>query len=149
MQETSAAAIWIMLSTCCRVGEVCRARWEHVDLDTGLWRIPPENSKNAKEHVVYLSDFAKHQFAALKYLATDKYDGSQSPWVIPATNRDSHVCVKSLAKQIGDRQRGDDKAPMKNRSKLVSALILPRGKWTPHDLRRTGATLMGRLRGTS
>ena len=34
---------------------------------------------------------------------------------------------------------------MKNRSKLTDALILPRGKWTPHDLRRTGATLMGGL----
>ena len=34
---------------------------------------------------------------------------------------------------------------MKNRSKLIDTLILPRGKWTPHDLRRTGATLMGSL----
>ena len=54
------------------------------------------------------------------------------------------MCLKSLAKQIGDRQRGD-KEPMKNRAKLTRALELPKGKWTPHDLRRTGATLMGKL----
>lgn len=50
--------------------------------------------------------------------------------------------MKSLAKQIGDRQRGNME-PMKDRSKLTNSLELPRGKWTPHDLRRTGATLMG------
>ena len=68
-----------------------------------------------------------------------------SPWVLPASRQGAgHVCLKSLAKQIGDRQRGD-KIPMKNRAKLTQALELPKGKWTPHDLRRTGATLMGTL----
>lgn len=31
---------------------------------------------------------------------------------------------------------------MSNRSAMAHALLLPGGKWTPHDLRRTGATLM-------
>ena len=145
LQPASVAAVWAMLSTCCRVGEISRARWEHVDLESGKWTIPPENSKNAKKHVIYLNDFAKEQFEALKKLATDEDDGTLSPWVLPATNKDGHVCVKSLAKQIGDRQRGETKKPMKNRTLKLSALILPDGKWTPHDLRRTGATLMGRL----
>jgi integrase len=34
---------------------------------------------------------------------------------------------------------------MKNRTDKVSALVLSGGRWTPHDLRRTGATMMGRL----
>lgn len=34
---------------------------------------------------------------------------------------------------------------MNGRSKLVNALVLPGGKWTPHDLRRTGATEMTEL----
>ena len=34
---------------------------------------------------------------------------------------------------------------MQGRSPLVDALVLPGGKWTAHDLRRTGATLMGEL----
>jgi integrase len=34
---------------------------------------------------------------------------------------------------------------MMNRAKQTQALELPRGRWTPHDLRRTGATLMGTL----
>jgi len=32
-----------------------------------------------------------------------------------------------------------------NGSKNIDALILPGGKWTPHDLRRTGATIMTML----
>jgi integrase len=35
---------------------------------------------------------------------------------------------------------------MKNRTGKVSALVLSGGRWTPHDLRRTGATMMGMLR---
>lgn len=26
-------AIWLMLATCCRVGEISRARWQHVDFE--------------------------------------------------------------------------------------------------------------------
>ena len=138
MQPSSIAAIWIMFSTCCRVGEVSQARWEHLDMEAGTWRIPPDNAKNGKGHTVYLSNFAKVQFQTLHGLS------NASPWVMPASQSDGHVCLKSLAKQIGDRQRGD-KAPMANRTKLTQALELPNGKWTPHDLRRTGATFMGNL----
>lgn len=153
MQPASIAAVWIMLSTCCRVGEISQARWEHIDLEAGTWRIPPDNAKNGKEHTVHLSDFAKRHFETLRQLVAEvarDEDGKQieepSPWVLPASNKSErgHVCLKSLAKQIGDRQRGAN-APMKNRCKLTQALELPRGKWTPHDLRRTGATLMGAL----
>jgi integrase len=138
MAESSTAAIWIMLSTCCRVGEISRAEWKDIDLDAAAWRIPPENAKNAKAHTIYLSPFAVRQFEALKALAEG------STWVLPARWTDQHVCVKSLAKQIGDRQRGD-KPPMACRSVNINALELPGGKWTPHDLRRTGATTMGVL----
>jgi integrase len=138
MAETSTAAIWIMLSTCCRVGEVSQAEWMDVNFESGTWRIPAGNSKNAKAHTVYLSPFAARQFAALKVLAED------SSWVLPAKRTDQHIGLKSLAKQIGDRQRGD-RPPLAHRCQNINALELPGGKWTPHDLRRTGATLMGVL----
>lgn len=138
MAKQNVAAIWIMLSTCCRVGEISRARWEDVDLDAGTWRIPPENAKNAKEHKVSLSPLAVKHFDVLRGLA------GESPWALPARYTGQHVGLKSLAKQIGDRQRGD-KPSMKCRSLNINALALPGGKWMPHDLRRTGATMMGVL----
>jgi integrase len=141
MWDSSISAIWIMLATCCRVGEITAARGEHLDLEAGTWTIPAEHAKNAKEHVVFLSDFARRHFLELKTRA----ERLESEWLCPAKNkRDTHVCPKSLAKQIGDRQRPDAK-PMKGRSPNTSALVLLNGKWTPHDLRRTGSTLMGEL----
>lgn len=137
MYRTSQLAVWIMLATCCRVGELSTAAWADVDMQAKTWRIPPENSKNGKEHIIDLSDFAIGQFVVMQTIT------GLSPWVLPAKHNEGPVCVKSLTKQIGDRQR--DGAPMKNRSPLVDTLKLPGGKWTPHDLRRTGATLMGAL----
>lgn len=136
--ESQRRALWIQLATCCRIGELMAARWEHIDLDAGTWIIPAENSKNGRAHIVSLSDFAIGHFKALRKLT------GHSEWVFPARHKDGHVCPKSLAKQIADRQRGNN-APMARRSPLTDALMLPGGKWTPHDLRRTGATLMAAL----
>jgi hypothetical protein len=49
-------------------------------------------------------------------------------------------CPKSIAKQVKDRVRSE---PLSNRTKATGALLLSGGAWTPHDLRRTGATMMG------
>ncbi|MDC8783575.1 tyrosine-type recombinase/integrase [Roseateles koreensis] len=144
--ESSQLAVLAMLSTCCRVGELSKANLKDLDLDKATWRIPAENSKNKREHIVALSDFSIGVMRTLK----DRADRIGSEWLLPARNKlDPHkkplpVCEKSLSKQIGDRQRPGQK-PMKGRSPLVDALVLAGGKWTAHDLRRTGATLMGEL----
>jgi integrase len=145
------AAIWICLSTCCRIGELLQARWEHIDLETGQWIIPAENSKNGKIHTIYLSHFAQIQFQRLKRVAEEAQkkrtkkdaDASPVPWVFPSRSGETAVCLKTITKQICDRQR-TGKAPMSHRAKIerTDSLLLPRGKWTPHDLRRTGATQM-------
>ena len=132
------AALWLALATCCRIGELLRAEWQHVRLDAREWFIPADNSKNGKPHTVHLSDFALRHFAALRTI-----NGS-SKWCFPNRADNEHVCIKTVTKQLGDRQRGDD-TPMSRRSPHTKALALPGGKWTPHDLRRTGATLMTAL----
>lgn len=137
--NTTECAIWIILSTCCRIGELCKAKWEHLDLEAGTWKIPAENSKNGKPHTIYLSNFAINQFKRLLALkASEK-------WIYPNTDNTDHVCEKSITKQVGDRQLMDDRKPMSGRSKYCRTLKLADGKWTPHDLRRTGATIMGNL----
>ncbi len=140
MCESSQLAMMAMLATCCRVGELSKARLDHVDFAVGTWRIPSENSKNEREHTVFLSPFAAQIFKQLK----ERADLFGSEWLMPARNKPGPVCTKSLSKQTGDRQRPGMK-PMQGRSPKVDALVLPGGKWTPHDLRRTGATLMGEL----
>jgi integrase len=138
--ESSQLAMLAMLATCCRVGEVSKAALTDLDVNAATWRIPAENSKNEKEHIVFLSDFALDVFSALKHRA----EQLGSTWLMPARHKPGPVCEKSLSKQIGDRQRPGQE-PMQGRSPLVDALVLPGGKWTAHDLRRTGATLMGEL----
>lgn len=132
-------ALWIQLSTGCRIGEILQARWEHVDLMAATWRIPAETAKNAKEHTVALSGFALDKFKELHAISGKRI------WVMPARQTDEktdkHIDLKTITKQVADRQRGDKEA-MSNRSSNGSALILPGGQWTPHDLRRTAATMM-------
>lgn len=134
--HTTVCALWIMLSTCCRVGEISRARWEDLNLDAGTWKIPKDHAKNGRELVVYLSDFAKEQFQRLETYKT------HDDWMFPDRTGTSHVSTKSISKQVGDRQR---LTAMKNRTQATATLLLSNGHWTPHDLRRTGATIMGNL----
>jgi len=77
------AAIWIALSTCCRIGELINARWDNVDLDTGIWLIPPEDSKNGKAHSISLSKFAIQQSKKSKPYLT-KVNGVTPIQKIPA-----------------------------------------------------------------
>jgi integrase len=133
------AAIWIALSTCCRIGELLGARWEHLNLIKGTWLIPAENSKNGKPHSITLSPFAVRQFEYVR-----AHNGT-SAWCYPNTDDSGPVCSKTVTKQLGDRQRLPDQGTMSRRSAKAQALLLPGGKWTPHDLRRTGATVMTAL----
>ena len=136
LSDSAVGAVWLALSTLCRIGELMAARWEHIDLERRTWWIPPENSKNKKGHTITLSDFAMAQFQCLK-------DGAVGPWVYPNRSGADSVCPKTITKQLGDRQRAG-LPPMKGRAKaeLSDTLKLVGGRWGPHDLRRTGATMM-------
>ena len=134
--ESSQCALSIQLATITRIGEVLGARWEHVDFERRLWALP--ETKNGKRHTVHLNDLALSQFEALR-----QHTG-MTEWVFPASRLNGPVCPKTVTKQVADRQRGDGK-PMSGRSKQTDSLALAGGQWRPHDLRRTGATLMAEL----
>jgi integrase len=137
-------ALWICLSTLCRIGELLKSKWEHVDLEKGTWFIPAAATKGQKgkrqDHHVFLSAFSLEQFKTLRQVT------GHTPFCFPNKDEDSHVGTNTVSKLIGDRQ-----CSLKNRSKPLSrrhnddSLVLSNGsngEWTPHDLRRTGATLM-------
>jgi integrase len=148
LKKETQLALWICLGTLCRIGELLKACWEHVNLTSGEWFVPAENTKTGVNWKVYLSPFALRQFKALHALTGD------TAFCFPARaakgeTPEAHVCVKSVSKQIGDRQMQfkNRAGPLKNR-KHDNSLTLSEGRagaWTPHDLRRTGATMMQQL----
>lgn len=163
LHPRSEAAIWLCLATGARVGELMGAVWAAdnlrvvelraiaskaklkfgvVDLDQRTWYLP--DTKNQREHTIHLSDFALSVLARLRELREVDADGQLVPWVFPNASRKGPLDGKALGKQIADRQRPPERH-LQGRSKLTRALGLDGGRWTPHDLRRTASTLMGRL----
>lgn len=148
----TALAVSLMLSTLSRVGELTKAKWAEIDLENNQWRIPADVAKNGKEHVVFLSAFAANKFAELKALnlsetwAYPSRDGQPKKKAKNQTDekKPTHLNEKAITKQLRDRQRIE---PLKGRAKgeKINALMLSGGQWTSHDLRRTGATMMGEL----
>ena len=146
LKKESQLALWICLGTLSRIGELLMAKWEHVDLSEGTWFIPKANVKGRRkkkqDHLVYLSAFAQAKFQALHALTGD------SVWCFPTKGKDGrtkHVGVNTVAKQVGDRQiRFMDRKPLKGRAHDDSLVLAEgiNGNWTPHDMRRTGATMM-------
>lgn len=150
VRKETQIALWLCLFTLCRIGELLQARWEHVDLGAGIWFIPKENVKGKRGkklgHTIFLSEGAKRQFKALKDLS------GESPWCFPGKNKKDeviHVDLKSVSKQVGDRQeRFKERTKQLKNRRQDNSLVLAngeRGEWTPHDLRRTGATWMQKL----
>lgn len=137
--KTTEIIIWLTLSCCTRVGETTMAEWEHVNLDDGEWFIPEANTKGkAPEQLVFLSPFAIAQFRALHAIT------GSSKWRFPNGDDSGHLDTTAATKQITARQFKFSTAlsPIKGRSTLSNSLVLGDEKWTPHDLRRTGASLM-------
>ncbi|MGF6984736.1 integrase [Paraburkholderia atlantica] len=147
LKDATQHAILLILGTAVRVGEVIRAKKSHIDLEARTWVIPSGNSKNSDAHTVSLSDFAAYHMRRLMDLSDSE------EWLLPARKRDgteTHVDLKSISKQVGDRQLKFFERPAhaKRSIKFANALVLvpdAEQSWSPHDLRRTAATLMQKV----
>lgn len=171
LNRRTVCGIWLILATGCRIGELMGAVWSDaqpqqrelqgvvdahnlvqksgavqlgfIDLVARSWYLP--TTKNQRDHTIHLSDFALKQFAELLTLREGSpATGDPMPWVFPDSRGTGPVCIKSIGKQLADRQRVKDERLM-NRTKAVDALVLSGGRWTAHDLRRTSSTLMSQL----
>lgn len=129
------AALRLLLLTGARSGELLKARWANVDLDGATWTIPPEDQKlspaeaaKADPFVIPLAPAAVELFKALKQ------EAGKSPWVMASDAECGHYEEKSLGHAM--RKLCGGKSPR---------LELPGGEASPHDLRRTMRTWLGKL----
>ncbi|MER9306797.1 tyrosine-type recombinase/integrase [Mesorhizobium sp. M0496] len=106
-----------------RGGEVVGMRWAEIDRAAKTWLIPAERMKGKKAHMVPLSAAA----LALLDEAKAAVDGNGSSYVFPSPRSE-------------DDQPLDRRAFSRAMKRIVEAVKI--GAATPHDLRRTGATLL-------
>ncbi|MBF0098826.1 MAG: tyrosine-type recombinase/integrase [Magnetococcales bacterium] len=119
MDERTRLALKLQFLTATRKGEVVTASWNDFDLAGGWWTIPVESSKNKLAHRIPLSSQALAILERIKALSGD------SPWLFPSRIPGRHVTQTSI-----------DHALRKNLA------VLGVESFTPHDLRRTAASLM-------
>lgn len=136
LHEKMRAAIWFLLATGARIGELLKARWADINEREKTWMIPAENSKNGRSHLIHLSAFAMKQLKTMK----EYKDG---PFLLSGRDTDAGMSDKTVSKAIRDRIR---KTPLKKRTPRSGTLLLSGGEWSPHDLRRTMASRMGDLK---
>ena len=135
----------LLLLTGQRRSEVAGAQWVEMEIEGNdqLWVIPPERSKNRKEHFVPLASLALELVQALPRIKPSE-DEKAKPIYLFTTSGKTPVSGFSKAKTLLDssvleiarkeaRERGEEPDDV---------TIEP---WTFHDLRRTAASGMARL----
>jgi integrase len=116
--KAHAAALCFMLLTLARREEVAGACWREIDLTACAWTIPGGRTKNAEPHTVPLS-------------------------------RQAVALLRTLEPSAGDELvfctfKGDPIGNWDRETKALQAATGTKG-WTRHDLRRTGATMLGEM----
>jgi integrase len=123
MSATTKIAIRLLLVTAQRRGELANARWSDINFEDHIWTIPADHAKNGKEHTVPLSAMAVE---LLKDLQTRT---SFSDWLFPSPRESRGPVVdRSLSRAVRNNE---------------AHFGIPH--FTPHDLRRTAASMMTML----
>jgi integrase len=129
--------IKILLITGQRLREVAGMRWVDLDLDRGVWTLPREQTKADRLHEVPLSPFAQEVLAQIPHIGGD---------YVFSTTGYSPVSGFSKAKARLDTLILRAEQDGKCESDANPSLSMDLAPWRLHDLRRTVASGMARLR---
>jgi len=120
-------AVEFLLNTVVRKDNVCKARWEHIDLTAKTWTIPGRTvggngyMKADRPHTVYLSTQALALLEKAKRLSGD------SEWVFPSVQKLSMPMAEVSINHLFSRLRAAGSIP---------------ADFKPHGLRSTASTMM-------
>lgn len=146
-RQRLSAALRLLLLLGLRTSELRLARWSEVDLDARVLKVPVANRKLTLKQAEHATDFlvplgptALILFRELKKLAGD------SPWVVPSKESKAGIYTEKAVGRAMRRLWCGEK-PSKGRPKRMAghpalASLKPA---TPHDLRRSTRSHLGRL----
>lgn len=106
VQATSASpstklAILTAMVTGHRVGVVVQARWDHIDLDTGVWTVPARKSKDDTGHMKSGREFAlRLPDGLLPHLVALKSDNPTAEFIFESPTTRGHVTPNALLKVL-------------------------------------------------
>jgi len=119
------AAARLLLLTLVRKSELTDAKWSEISFTNALWTVPKERTKKRRDHLVPLSSQALDIFVALKTFA------GGSDWILPSRyDADAPMSSATLNRTLELVYR------------LAQKEAKELAKFGPHDLRRTGSTLL-------
>ncbi|MDF3822661.1 integrase family protein [Leptospira sp. 96542] len=141
MHDLAADATVLYLWTCARGGEILAMRPEHIteEADGVWWTVPKEQTKNARfenagDHRVPLVG------RALKIVKRRMASVGQSGFLFE-DSRGEQYTQHDFSTYIYHLQPYSDKAT----ARRAEGAVLPVTNWTPHNLRRTGRTMLSAL----
>ena len=111
------SAFKLMWLTLCRPNEIVGARWDEIDFEKKVWRIPAERMKKRKEHIVPLPR------QAIEILESMKNFTGHRPHVFPHRDKRDGAMTDNAFRQA-----------LKN--------IGWSGRYSPHATRTTGSTIL-------
>jgi integrase len=122
--------LMVLLLLLVRRGSLAKATWTEFNFEAKEWNVPAEHDKKRRAHIIPLPDWAIEHLLELKILSKG------SRYVLPKRRKDA----------------GDRPANAQLISRSVTRLrkmftVIGVQPFTPHDLRRTGRTWMGKLGG--
>ncbi len=132
-------ALRFLLVTCQRKSEVIEVEWSEIDFKTKWWTIPAGKTKNKQTHRVPLTPMAINILNEIKQVTGEYQFVFASP--VGATKRNpnrqvgaSSILGSSVDHALRNNLADDPKTGKVNVFKLEH--------FTPHDLRRTAASMM-------
>ena len=90
-QQQAANVVRLLLLTGCRRWEAMSARWDAIDLSTGIWTKPASTTKQKTDHVTPLSAPARQLLSEIR---AQQVPG---PWVFPSHSSTGHVVELATA----------------------------------------------------
>ena len=125
------AALKLMIMLFVRTRELIEAKWEDLDLENAIWRIPAERMKLRVEHLVPLPKQALALFDELKQFR------SYSEYVFPGDRNPKRPMSNNTLLYGGIYPMGyRSRATIHGFRSLASSILNESGKWNPDAIER-------------